>query len=297
MSESVADQLRSPRLARVWLLGCGAMGGSLLARWQASGLSAEAVTIIDPGLQELPPGIGGHLVADVAGAVVHAPDPTMVVLAIKPQSLPEVMPELRAVLSGQPLLLSMLAGVRTTTIAQFLPDLPIVRIMPNTPARIGRGMTALLAAGADAQDQDIAARLLKAAGSIVWLSDENQFDAVTALSGSGPAFLFRFVETLAVAGESVGLERDIAQYLALETVAGAAELARQSGADPATLREQVTSPGGTTEAGLEVLDEDGTLFSLLRATVRAAADRSRELANDAAELAEQAIQPDLSRPA
>ncbi len=276
-------------LGRVWLLGCGAMGGSLLQRWLQAGLEASAVTVIDPAPGGLPEEFAGNVVADIRAAHDLAANPTLVVLAVKPQTLPEVVSDLTRMLGATPLILSMLAGVRTATIARFFPDARIIRMMPNTPARIGRGVTALYAASAAKADRETATWLMEAAGKTVWLSDEALFDAVTAVSGSGPAFLFRFMETLATAGEAAGLERDIASSLALETIAGAAELARQSGSPPAVLREQVTSPGGTTEAGLEVLDADGVLFSLMRATVRAAADRSRELANAAAELAEKAM--------
>lgn len=276
-----SDPPSGPHLRNLWLLGCGAMGGALLRRWLQSGLAAAQVTVIDPAPGNLPEGFAGRVVADIAAASAAAPHPTLVVLAVKPQMLSKVAAPLGQALVHAPLVVSMLAGVRTTTLMSLLPGAPLIRIMPNTPARIGRGVTALFAAGADAAARALVAALLDTAGRTVWLDDETLFDAVTAVSGSGPAFLFRFMETLAAAGESAGLERDLAQFLALETIAGAAELARQSEAAPATLREQVTSPGGTTEAGLEVLDANGELFSLLRATVRAAVERARELASEA----------------
>ena len=175
----------------------------------------------------------------------------------------------------------MMAGVRAETLARYFPGAPVVRMMPNTPARIGKGMTALFAL--DAGEEDIAAAnwLMQAAGSVLWLDDESKFDAVTAVSGSGPAFLFRFIEALSAAGEAAGLDADTAARLALETVAGAGALAAESDLSPAALREQVTSPNGTTQAGLEMLDGDGLLSSLLRSTVRAAAERSKALSVDA----------------
>lgn len=278
-----------PHLRNLWLLGCGAMGGALLRRWLQSGLAPECVTVIDPAPGNLPEGFPVRVVADIAAAVAAAPDPTLVVLAVKPQMLPDVAAPLGQALVHAPLVVSMLAGVRTATLMSLLPGAPLVRIMPNTPARIGRGVTALFAAGADDAARAAVTALLEAAGRTVWLTDEGLFDAVTAVSGSGPAFLFRFMETLAAAGESAGLDRELAQFLALETIAGAAELARQSEAAPATLREQVTSPAGTTEAGLEVLDADGELFSLLRATVRAAVERARDLAAAADAAAERTL--------
>ena len=277
-----------PRLSRIWLVGCGAMGGALLGRWLESGLPPEAVTVVDPSPTGLPAGFSGAVVSDAISACGPAADPTLVVLGIKPQLLPQLAPGLGRLLRPPPLMLSMLAGVRTNTLAAFFPGAPIVRIMPNTPARIGRGVTALFANGTSADDVKATDWLMEAVGTTLWLEDESKFDAVTAVSGSGPAFLFRFVEALAGAAESAGLDADVAQKLALETVAGAAELARQADVSPAVLRQQVTSPNGTTQAGLDMLDGDGLLSSLLRSTVRAAAERSRALAAQAEALADTA---------
>lgn len=272
---------RNERLQRVWLVGCGAMGGALLGRWLEAGLSPDAVTVVDPAPNGLPPRYAGAVVADAAAAAALSPEPSLVVLGVKPQMLAGVAAGLAPLLRHRPLVLSMLAGVRTGTLGQLFAGAPIIRIMPNMPARIGRGTTALYAAGAGADDVAAAEWLMAAAGSLLWLDDEARFDAVTAVSGSGPAFLFRFIEALAGAAEAAGLEPQVAQRLALETVAGAAELATQSGLSPAMLRQQVTSPNGTTQAGLDVLDGDGLLSSLMRATVRAAAERSRTLAAQA----------------
>jgi pyrroline-5-carboxylate reductase len=288
---------RNERLHRVWLVGCGAMGGTLLGRWVDAGLPAASVTVIDPAPVGLPPRHAGAVVADAAAAAAISPEPTLVVLGIKPQMLPGVAAGLAPFVAHRPLLLSMLAGVRTGTLAQLFPGAPIIRIMPNLPARIGRGTTSLFAAGAGAEDAAAAEWLMAAAGSLLWLDDEGRFDAVTAVSGSGPAFLFRFIEALAGAAEAAGLEPQVAQRLALETVAGAAELAAQSGVSPAVLRQQVTSPNGTTQAGLDVLDGDGLLSSLLRGTVRAAAERSRALAAQADSAADPALVREASRTA
>jgi pyrroline-5-carboxylate reductase len=281
-------------LARVWLVGCGAMGGALLARWVESGLPAGQITVVDPDPRSLPQGFTGAVVPDAISAWGHAPEPTLVVLGIKPQLLPRLAPGLSRLLRPAPLLLSMLAGVRTDTLAALFPDAPIVRMMPNTPSRIGRGMTTLFARGASATDKAAAQWLLEQAGSVLWLAKEDGFDAVTAVSGSGPAYVFRFMEGLAAAAEAAGLPPEVALQLAVETVAGAAELARQSGTHPSVLREQVTSPNGTTAAGLEMLDGDGLLSSLLRTTVKAATDRSRALA--AAAEGETAVQPAAASP-
>ena len=283
------------RLRRVWLVGCGAMGGALLGRWLESGLPHEAVTIIDPSPTGVPEGFAGAVVPDAISACGPAADPTLVILGIKPQLLPQLAPGLGRLLRPPPLIMSMLAGVRTNTLASFFPGAPIVRLMPNTPARIGRGVTALYANGAGPQDVEATEWLMEAVGSTLWLEDESKFDAVTAVSGSGPAFLFRFIEALAGAAESAGLDPEVAQKLAMETVAGAAELARQSDVSPAVLRQQVTSPNGTTQAGLDMLDGDGLLSSLLRSTVRAAAERSRALAAQADALADSAGQRDIAK--
>lgn len=276
-------------LSRAWLVGCGAMGGALLARWIESGLPAAQVTVIDPDPRGLPAGFAGTVVPDAVSAWAHAPDPTLLVLGIKPQLLPRLGPGLARLVQPAPLLLSMLAGVRIDTLATLFPGAPVVRVMPNTPARIGRGVTALFACNASAEDKAAAAWLMEQAGSVHWLQREEDFDAVTAVSGSGPAYLFRFTEALAAAAEAQGLSPELALKLAVETVAGAAELARQSGVHPAELREQVTSPNGTTAAGLEQLDGDGLLSSLIRTTVKAATDRSRELAAAAEDLGAPAI--------
>ncbi|MGL6043138.1 MAG: pyrroline-5-carboxylate reductase [Sandaracinobacteroides sp.] len=270
-----------PSLARVWLVGCGAMGGALLERWLEAGLPADAVTVIDPEPRGLPDGFAGAVASDAVSAFGHAPDPTLLVLGIKPQLLPRLAPGLARLLQPAPLVLSMLAGVRTQSLAAFFPDSAIIRMMPNTPARIGRGVTALFEHGAATPERDAVEWLMSAAGATLWLKDETQFDAVTAVSGSGPAYVFRFLEAFIEAAKAAGLPADLAAQLARETVAGAAELARSSPESPAQLREQVTSPNGTTAAGLQRLDGDGLLSSLLRTTVKAAAERSRELAADA----------------
>jgi pyrroline-5-carboxylate reductase len=265
-------------LARIWLVGCGSMGGALLSRWLESGLPPSHITVIDPDPRGLPVAYSGAVVADAVSAWGTAPEPTLVVLGIKPQLLPRLAPGLSHMLRPAPLMLSMLAGVRADTLAGLFPGASIVRMMPNTPARIGRGMTALYAEGVSAADRAAVEWLLETTGSVRWLPEEAQFDAVTAVSGSGPAYVFAFVEALADAAEAAGLPAEIALQLAVETVAGAGELARVSGAHPSVLREQVTSPNGTTAAGLEMLNGDGLLSSLMRTTVKAAADRSRALA-------------------
>ncbi len=279
------------RLARVWVVGCGQMAGALVARWRAAGLPADALLAIDPAPRALPEGIA--CVPTPAEASARLPDPSLLVLGVKPQQVVEVGRALGATgpLPSRPLLLSMLAGVRVQTLAGLFPGLPVARIMPNLPARVGAGVTALYAPALAIADRAAVEWLLAAAGGIVPLEEESRFDAVTALSGSGPAFVYRFIEALAGAGEAAGLDHQVAQTLARRTVEGAVALLAATGEAPAELRHKVTSPHGTTEAGLDTLDGDGALSALLRATVRAAAERARALAAAAESDVEEARHP------
>ena len=261
----------------LWLLGCGAMGGALLSSWLEAGLDPAAVTVVDPSPTGLPVGCNLRQVASLAEAGAAA---DILVLAIKPQMLPAMTAEIAGVAGGA-LLVSMLAGVRTATLSHLFPDTRLVRIMPNLTVRIGMGVTAMFAAGASPADRATMDALMTPTGLAMWLEEEGAFDAVTAVSGCGPAFLFRFIETLAGAGEAAGIDAETAARLALETIAGAAAMAAQSPLAPAVLRQQVTSPNGVTQAGLDVLDGDGALSALMRATVRAASERSRALATAA----------------
>ncbi len=252
-------------LGTVWLLGCGNMGGALLHRWMAGGLTR--VAIIDPAPRVLPDGIA----ADAAPPEGEGPD--ILVVAVKPQFLGAAAASLAGRLKPDTLIVSIVAGASCAMIAMLFDGCPVVRTMPNTPARLGLGITALFAP----QDagRDAAQALMAAAGATVWLNDEGQFDAVTAVSGSGPAYVFAFVEALAAAGAAAGLPQALADELALATVGGAAALAMRREEPPAALRVAVTSPGGTTAAGLGVLGEG--LEPLIARAVAAAARRSREL--------------------
>ncbi len=258
------------------LLGCGKMGSAMLQGWLAGGLSAGSVWVIDPQPSDWLKSIAGlHLNADL-------PDnPAIVLIAVKPQMMREALPVLKPMGNGGTLFLSVAAGTPISAYEAVLGTAtPLVRAMPNTPAAVGRGITALVGnTQASDADLDLAETLLSAVGQVVRLEHEGQMDAVTAVSGSGPAYVFHLIETLAAAGEAEGLPADLALRLATATVAGAGALAEQSGDDPAQLRVNVTSPGGTTAAALGVLmDEDQGFPPLLRRAVRAAADRSRELA-------------------
>ncbi|MFC3713495.1 pyrroline-5-carboxylate reductase [Sphingoaurantiacus capsulatus] len=265
------DAPRLDRIGTLWVVGCGNMGSALLTRWIACGVDPEHVVVIDPGAKDVPAGIRVVATAAEAG---RAPD--IVLLAIKPQLLAEVAPTLTAHFDN-PLILSILAGARLATLGSL--SLRVIRAMPNTPARIGEGTTVLC--GGVPEDRGFAEALMATAGAVHWIDDESLFDAVTGVSGSGPAYVFRFIEALAAAATAAGLPAETAQALALETVTGAAALAALRESSPAELRKQVTSPNGTTAAGLAVLDGDGSLTALLAETVAAAAARSAELASAA----------------
>ncbi|MRX49767.1 pyrroline-5-carboxylate reductase [Paracoccus sp. S-4012] len=256
------------------LVGCGKMGGALLDGWLARGLRPGAVHVVDPALD---PALGDR------GVAVNGPapaDPAVLVLAVKPQVMDSVLPDLAAYGHGGTLIVSVAAGTTLARLGRAFPDAPIVRAMPNTPAAIGQGITAITGNGkADAEALDLAQTLMEAVGHVVRLQGEHQIDAVTGLSGSGPAYVFHMIEAMTDAGEAAGLPRDLALELARTTVAGAGALAMASDAAPSKLREDVTSPNGTTAAGLAVLmDEARGLRPLMRATVAAAAARGRELA-------------------
>ena len=266
------DPLRAVAARGLVMLGCGKMGSAMLRGWLAGGLPAGAVHVVDPAPPEWLRGIELRR---------EAPDdPAVAVVAVKPQSVAEALPALRPYGGGPTLIVSVVAG---TPIAAFEaamgPGTPVVRAMPNTPAAIGHGIAALVG-NAQAGEAGLAAAeaLLAAVGQTVRLEDEAQIDAVTGVSGSGPAYVFHMIEALAAAGAAEGLPEPLATRLAVATVAGAGALAKGSGRSAEALRVDVTSPQGTTEAGLRVLmDPEGGLAPLIRRTVAAAAARSREL--------------------
>ncbi|WP_425073927.1 pyrroline-5-carboxylate reductase [Sagittula sp. S175] len=258
------------------LLGCGKMGSAMLEGWLSRGLPAGSVWVQDPFPSDWLKGQGVHINEELPA------DPAIVLIAVKPQMMAEALPALKAMGKGATLFLSVAAGIAIKTYEEMLGDrTPIIRAMPNTPAAVGQGITAVIGnARASASDLDLADALLSAVGQVVRLEDEGQMDAVTGLSGSGPAYVFHMIECMAAAGEAQGLAPELAMALAKATVAGAGALAMQAAEDPAQLRRNVTSPNGTTQAGLEVLMNDNSgLPPLMAATVKAAADRSRELAN------------------
>ena len=256
------------------LLGCGKMGSALLEGWLKQGMTPAAVWVLDPVPSEWLKAQGVHLNAALPAS------PAIVLIAVKPQMMAAALPQLAAMGAGQTLFLSVAAG---TTIAHYESVLgaatPIIRAMPNTPAAIGRGITAICGnAHATPADLALAEQLLSAVGQVVRLEGEHQIDAVTAVSGSGPAYVFHLIETLAAAGAAEGLPPALAMQLAKATVAGAGALAEAAAEEPAQLRINVTSPAGTTAAALAVLmDETRGFPALLKEAVHAAAMRGREL--------------------
>lgn len=269
------------------LVGCGNMGRALLAGWLRQGLTAERLWIIEPkGPSGLPSGSPVGAAADrvVAQAADLPADlhPRTVVLAVKPQVMPVVLTDLRRFGRPDTLFLSIAAGVRIDAISEGLGgNAAVIRAIPNTPASIGKGISAIVRNAAAGEDnQALAEALLAAAGEVVWVDDEDALDAVTALSGSGPAYVFYLVEALTAAGIDLGLEHDMAARLAKQTIVGAGALLEDPEADPATLRANVTSPKGTTEAALAILMQDpGGLAEIISRAVAAAAARSEELSH------------------
>ena len=258
------------------LLGCGKMGSAMLEGWLKQGLPAASVYVIDPHPSDWVKSTGVHVNADLPAV------PAIVLVAVKPQMMGAALPTLAAMGNGETLFVSVAAG---TPISQFEQVLgvrtPIIRAMPNTPAAVGRGITAIIGNDhASAGQMDLAQLLLSAVGQVVRLDDESQMDAVTGVSGSGPAYVFHLIETLAAAGQAQGLSPELAMQLAKATVAGAGALAEQADDSPSQLRVNVTSPNGTTQAALEVLmDETNGFPALLTRAVAAATNRSKELAN------------------
>jgi pyrroline-5-carboxylate reductase len=198
------------------------------------------------------------------------------VLAVKPQVMGDVLPTVAPMRDEATLVVSVAAGITCARLGTLGPG-PVVRAIPNTPAAVGKGMTAAFAAGASAEQVRLADALLASVGAVAWVEEEALIDAATAVSGSGPAYVFHLVEALAAAGVAEGLSEDVAAALARQTVIGAGALLERSTLDPGTLRSNVTSPGGTTAAALSVLMETGALTDLMTRAVRAAAVRSREL--------------------
>ena len=261
-------------MSGTWFIGCGNMGGAMLARWLDTGMATETVTVIDPQMPTLP-----HGVRALAEAPTSLPPPDMMVLAVKPQMLEQIVPQIAPLLEVNTVLVSILAGIKLAALRErFVAPHVIIRAVPNMPVALGRGVVALVADDQAAAERAGLTALMARLGLVEWMESEAQLDAVTALSGSGPAFVYRFIDSMAASGAALGLPPEQALRMALATVDGAAGTASASTDTPGELARKVASPGGTTERGLSVLDEDGALATLVRNTLRAAAERSRELA-------------------
>lgn len=265
----------------VVLVGCGNMGAALLAGWLDQGVAPETITVVEPDAARASPArkrYGVRCLEDPA-ELPNDLNPAAVVLAVKPQMLDAAAPAYAPLAAAGALMLSIAAGRTLASLARLVGEHAIVRAMPNTPAAVRAGIT-VACANAMVSDRQCAAadRLLGAVGMVAWVDDESLIDAVTAVSGSGPAYLFLLTECLAEAGVAAGLPSGLSQQLARQTVIGAAQLLAQTSDDPSVLRRKVTSPGGTTEAALAVLQGEPGLAALLTAAVLAAAARSRQLA-------------------
>jgi pyrroline-5-carboxylate reductase len=262
------------------LIGAGKMGGAMLNGWLKKGLPAGSVTVVDP-----------HVGSEAFSMLIEfgirhlksidelEASPDVVVLAIKPQQMGEALPALAARISPATLVISIAAGTTLDRLKTSLSAGPVVRVMPNTPAQIGQGMAVAVANPLVSEAQKrLVGELLNAVGRSAWVGDEAMIDVVTAVSGSGPAYVFNLVEAMTAAGVKAGLPHDLAMQISRQTVIGSGALMANSGLDVATLRKNVTSPGGTTAAALAVLMAEGGLEALMTEAVAAAAKRSRELA-------------------
>ena len=263
------------------LVGAGKMGGAMLEGWLKGGAEPSRIVALDPApppeMRELIARSGVRLNPDISS--IH--DAEVVVVAVKPQLMEEVLPGVVPLKASRPLILSVAAGKTIASFERhFGADAAVIRTIPNTPAAVGCGITAMAAnANVSAAQSALARSLLEAVGEVVTVENEAMIDAVTAVSGSGPAYVFYLTECLAAAGEKMGLPQALAMKLARATVSGAGELMRQSGTEAATLRQNVTSPKGTTYAALQVLMAEDGLQPLFDKAIEAATIRSRELAS------------------
>jgi pyrroline-5-carboxylate reductase len=259
------------------IIGCGNMGGAMLAGWLRAGLEPARFAVLDPTLAEVPAGVALYRQARDVPLTHDA-----VLLGFKPQQLGALAPGLQHLAAPRAVLCSLLAGITRAQLAAAFPAAGgHVRVMPNLAARINKSPVILYESGLDAQRRADIFALFDLLGTAIWLEDESRFDLVTALAGSGPGFVYRFIDALAAAAAALGLDRALAERLALLTVEGAAALAAASDVSPGVLAERVASPGGMTREGLKVLDEDAALERLLLATLRATAEKGAELARSA----------------
>lgn len=263
------------KLETILIVGCGNMGGAMLEGWIAGGMAASRFTVVDPYLETVPAGVTllralpeGHFDA--------------ILLGVKPQGLDGVAPGLQSLAGRETVLMSILAGVEFDSLAARFPDArALVRIMPNLAARIGKSPIALDSRGLDETGRAAVTALMQPLGTPEWLAGEDLFDAVTALSGCGPAFVYRFIDSLEAGAVALGIDADQARRLAVAMVEGAAQLAAASDMSPGELADRVASPGGSTRAGLDVLDQDAALAEVVARAMTASRDRNAEMAREA----------------
>jgi pyrroline-5-carboxylate reductase len=263
------------------LIGAGKMGGALLEGWLKQGLDPATVFIQDPALSEAMAAFAASRGIVASDAPELPAPPAVILIAVKPDVAEKLLPEVEPMVGEKTVLLSIAAGRTLESLSRYLPkNVAVVRAMPNTPASVGRGITVCIAnANLTPEQKAECDSLLSAVGEVIWVEDEALLDPVTAVSGSGPAYVFLLAECLEAAGIEAGLPHDLAKRLARATLAGAGELLRRSDAEPATLRQNVTSPKGTTAAALDVLMSEDAMKALLTRAVAAAAKRSRELSS------------------
>ena len=259
----------------ILLVGCGNMAGAMLQGWLAAGLAPERFTVADPAARELPAGVRK------LDAIPGEGEFDAILLGVKPQSLAAVAPQVEPLAGLDTVVVSILAGVELAVLHGHFPRAAgHVRLMPNLAAALGKSPIAVAARGLDEAGRGAAIDWLAPLGSPEWIGEE-EFDLVTALAGSGPAFVYRFIDALAAGSAELGLPADKARRLALAMVEGSAALAAASPHDPGELARRVASPGGVTQAGLDALDEGGSLQRLIEKTLRGARDRSAEMAAEA----------------
>lgn len=272
--------MAADRTGSIVLVGAGNMGGAMLSGWLDKGVPGTCVTVIDPSPSEPMLRTIGETGARHVTTVPEGLAADILFLAVKPQLMDAVLPPLKAVVSSETVVVSVAAGKTLAYLQKHLGEAAMVRAMPNTPAMIGRGVTGAYANPLVSEGQrDAVHSLLKVSGPVEWVSSEADIDAVTAVSGSGPAYVFYLVECMAEAGRKAGLPADLAMRLARETVSGAGELLHRSPDEAAKLRQNVTSPNGTTAAALDVLMAKDGMQPLFDKAIAAARQRAEQLGN------------------
>jgi pyrroline-5-carboxylate reductase len=258
----------------LWLLGCGNMAGAMLGRWLECGLDPAAVVVIKPSAERVPAGVR-HWTMVPGGAT----PPAALLIGVKPQKFAEVCADATVFAGPETVVVSIMAGIDSAALGEaFAAAAGIVRIMPNLPVALGKGVSTVHVSRGGADTVTLADALTAPLGLTVTLDSENLFDAATAVTGSGPAFVYRFIEAMAAGAERMGFSPEQAAAMALATIDGASALANRADVPPASLADRVASPGGMTRAGLDVLDGDRALLDLVEKTLRATADRGAELA-------------------